>query len=187
MEVPKFMDGMVLSVVGEETLEVILLGAILGEDTIRALRQDSMRKYRMNIVKSILHLLENMNFGNYSIISQLDHAIMYLNMVKDRNFRDLNDMLSQPVLFSNDTYDLLAVYIAHILQGKERDLMNWVITYNNLTRAAATGVTDLFDVSINSKEEIQDGFLKSAIGERKFAIDNANSFNINNINKNQSN
>ena len=149
-------DGEQLSASGKDFVENVLVGAVLNEDSVYIVSE--MKNVRQRIVKSVLLILQNKGFGEYSILDKLNDAIKFLYEAKKAGFKDnVTDYMRSQNLFEDnpsDVYPAVVSLFADALNTTERKVKRVFELYNKEAAQASQGQLELFGDGAMTSEEI---------------------------------
>ena len=177
MDIAEILDGKTFSAIGKDMIETVLIGSVMDESSIRMMNIEGMKQYRLRITKSILPLLENQALGEYSILPEMNGAVVLLGKMRSGEFGSVYDMVSLPDMFDTTPYNLTEVLLADVLTGNQTDTKSFFNSYNEIATANKNGQLGLFNDKVQTKEEILDEIENNAVGQRKSTLNKARTFN----------
>jgi hypothetical protein len=171
-ELMEWMDDGLLSPIGKDRFETILLGCALNEESIRTLRDplNGLGKIRQNIAYAIVPIIQNVklkntNRGDYSVIDELQEAIRLLNAAKSEGSKLVDYMLQLDIFEDRaQTTSLTHLMLGEILEAGPRKLKDALNDLNRLLKQASES-DSLFGAS--TKEDI----LKDVLEQNGYNID----------------
>ena len=161
-------DGM-LSDIGKERFETILLGSVFGEDTIKLLSDPNAKigDVRKNVAYAIVPLIKNGRMKGYSILTELERAIDLICKAKAEG-TDLAHYMLQMDLFGDRlaTTSLASLMLADLVQSGPRKFKGTMEDLNGLFEKGATGQTDFYYQDMS-----RDGLLRDVLRDKKYDVD----------------
>jgi len=145
-ELPRLMDGNLLSAEGKSFLETIMLGSVLGEQALREV--DQMRSVRQTLMRTMPQLFRNSSLKEYSLMGELNNAIHLLYEAK-QNGSTITLHLKQGNLFelsAEEVYSETEKLLSLMLEGeKDTTFRNIFEAFNKKAVSIESGQVDLFD------------------------------------------
>lgn len=155
-EVPKMMDGDVLSTEGRSFLETMMLGSVLNETALRQV--DKMRSIRQTLMRTMPQLLRNAALTDYSLIDELNNAIGLLYESKQNGNR-VELQLMQGNLFdasAEEIYSEAEKLLSLMLESeKDTEFRRIFDVYNTRAVEIEAGQTDMFEGVLSKPELLQ--------------------------------
>lgn len=153
-EVPRLMDGELLSTEGKSFLETVMLASVLKEQALREI--DTMRSVRQSLMRIMPQLISNAALRDYTLTSELNNAIHLLYEAKQTGSK-VKLQLMQGSIFDapasqiyKETEKLLAVMLENTKDTEIRAIFE---AYNKEASAVESGQIDMFE-GILSKPDL---------------------------------
>lgn len=155
-EVPRLMDGDLLSQEGRSYFETLMLGSVLDESALREV--DKMRSVRQTLMRSMPQLLRNAALKDYSLTGELNNAIHLLYEAKQAGNK-VQLQLMQGNLFdatAEEIYSEVEKVLANLLENeKDIDFRRIFDNYNTRAADIEAGQVDMFDGVLTKPELLQ--------------------------------
>ena len=152
-DVSELFDENGFTINGKAFIESIMLGGIVGESQLRALDLTGMKSHRQKIVRSIIPLLQTKSLDP-TVLDDLNNAITYINEARANHDGNLSEMIVQLSMFETPDYNINAMTMAIILQGKEKEFKEFSV---HLKESLENQGVDLFGNETN-KNKIYDEY-----------------------------
>lgn len=131
-ELSNLFSGNTLTNFGKILYETLLLSTVLKTDAIEISQNDGIKSTTKSIVNAIIPLIKNKNIEGFSLIDEINNALLIQNQMVSRNFSDLYDYVTQGELFeTNALINQKSVVLNWIMNQSVNLLKNTLAAYNN--------------------------------------------------------
>ncbi len=145
-ELPRLMDGALLSTEGRSYLETVMLGSVLGEQALREV--DQMRSVRQTLMRTMPQLFRNSSLSEYSLMDELNNAIHLLYAAKQSDSA-VSLHLRQGNLFdlsAEEVYNETEKMLSLALEGEKDTVIRGMFdAYNREATDIEAGQLDMFE------------------------------------------
>jgi len=162
-ELPAYVTDRGFTEQGKDLLENTLLGSVLSKDAL--VIADEMKRLRNMLVTSLPVLSQNDTYGDYSLVPDINEALILENTIKSSKL-DFKDWLVQYPMFEQKP-KLNVVYMNRFLQTGRNNFKQSIERYNN--SAKENQGTMLFGEPV-SKQELFDNFVKNSIDPETISL-----------------
>ena len=166
-QLPALMEGKKLSGQGRDLVESALIGAVLDEESIRIVSNDS--NMRKAIVSAIKQLIDISRINGYELTDELADSIRLVEEAKRRGSIKVNegieDYIYQGELFDapDKVYEGTVIMLSNCINQSAFTKLKKILTlYAKEAKEAAEGVVDMFGSS--NKQDILSRYVKQVLG-----------------------
>lgn len=131
-EISNLFSGNSLTNFGKILYETLLLSMVLKTDAIEISQNDGIKSTTKSIVNAIIPLIKNKNIEGFSLIDEINNALLIQNQIVSRNFSDLMDYVTQGELFeTNEIINKKSVVLNWFMNQSVNLLKTTLAAYNN--------------------------------------------------------
>lgn len=131
-EISNLFSGNSLTNFGKILYETLLLSMVLKTDAIEISQNDGIKSTTKSIVNAIIPLIKNKNIEGFSLIAEINNALLIQNQIVSRNFSNLMDYVTQGELFeTNEIINKKSVVLNWFMNQSVNLLKTTLAAYNN--------------------------------------------------------
>jgi hypothetical protein len=118
---------------GKILFDTLLLSLVLNAKAIEVSQNDGVKSATRSIVNGIIPLIKNSKLGDFSLIEEINNALLIQNSMISHGYKNLNEYITQMTMFNDD--DIFKTDKAFVLNSFMNDKVNSLKTallrYNN--------------------------------------------------------
>ena len=147
---------------GKILFDTLLLSLVLDAKAIEISQNDGVKSATRSIVNAIIPLIKNSKLGEFSLIEEVNNALLIQNSMISHSYKTLGEYITQMTMFNDD--DVFKTFKGFVLNSfmneKVNSLKTALLKYNN-SAESNTGI-GLFGDNLTPEQVFDAIFIKEA-------------------------
>jgi len=147
---------------GKVLYDTLLLSLVLNAKAIEVSQNDGVKSATRSIVNAIIPLIKNSKLGNFSLVEEINNALLIQNSMVSHGYKNLGEYITQMTMFNDD--DVFKTDKAFVLNSflneKVNSLKTALLRYNN--SAESNSGSGLFGDNLTPGQVFDAIFVKEA-------------------------